>query len=138
MKTNVKIFILVSFLLISCGGNSPLRLKSPEELRKELKNREQTNYKAYLSVEYKLDKTFWTSEDVIKGIIANTASIARFKDVVVTITFFTATDTELGSKDFVVYKFFEANSKTAFEVKTKSPSATKKIGVTVKSAVPVD
>lgn len=138
MKTNVKLFILISFILFSCGGNSSLHQKSPEELRQELKTREQTNYKDYLSVKYDLTKTFWTEEDVIKGLIANTASIARFKDIVITITFFTATDTELGSQDFVEYKFFEPNSKTAFEIKTKSPSATKKIGVTIRSAVPVD
>jgi hypothetical protein len=138
MKTNVKLFILISFILFSCGGNAPLHQKSPEELRQELKTKEQTDFRNYLSVEYNLTKTFWTEEDVIKGSITNTASIARFKDIVITITFFTATDTELGSKDFVEYKFFEPNSKTAFEIKTKSPSATKKIGVTIKSAVPVD
>jgi len=138
MKTQVKLFILIPIILISCNSGTPLRQKSPEEIRQELKIKEQTSFLNYLTVEYNLDKTFWTSEDVIKGFVANSASIARFKDVVLTVTFLTATDTELGSKDYVVYKFFEPNSRTDFEIKTKSPAATKKIGVKVKTVVPVD
>lgn len=138
MKSNVKLFILISFVLISCNGNTPLHQKTAEELRQELKVKEQTNPSVYLSAEYKLDVTFWTSQDVITGFINNTASIARFKDVVLTITFLTGTDTELKSENYVIYKFCEPNSKTPFEIKTKSPSATKKIGVTVKEAIPVD
>jgi hypothetical protein len=138
MKTNVKLFALIMLVITSCNGNTPLHQKTAEELRQELKVREQTNPITYLSAEYKLNVTFWTSQDVINGFINNSASIARFKDVVLTITYFTETDTELKSENFVLYKFFEPNSKTPFEIKTKSPNATKKIGVKVKEAIPVN
>lgn len=138
MKTIVKLIVIITLVLSSCNGNTPLHQKTAEELRQELKVKEQTNPIVYLSAEYKLDVTFWTSQDVIKGFINNSASIARFKDVVLTITYFTETDTELKSENFVLYKFFEPNSKTPFEIKTKSPNATKKIEVKVKEAVPVN
>lgn len=139
METSLKLITLLTIFLIACNsGNNPLRQKSPEELRQELKVKEQKSYMDYLTVEYKLDKAFWSGNDIITGTINNSASIARFKDVVLTITFFTGTDTELKSADYVIYKFSEPNSKTPFEIRTNSPNATKKIGVRVNRAIPID
>jgi len=138
MKTLFYILMCFPILFLSCNGSGSLQQKTPEQLRQELKIREQSNIQDYLLVEYNLSTTFWTGQDVITGTINNSATVAKFKDVVLTVIFFTETDTELGTKDYVIYKFFDPNSKTDFEIETDSPSATKKIGVRVKSAVPID
>lgn len=125
--------------MFSCGGNNPLRQKSPEELRQELKMTEHQNYNQYLTVQtntanYKL----WTDNYAITGSIKSTSSLARFKDAVLTVTFLTETDTELKSVNFVVYKFIEPNATTDFEIRTKMPSATKKYNIRIKTVIPVE
>ena len=99
---------------------------------------EQTNFNDYLSVDYNFGLAIFSDVQIIKGSIKNSATIAKFKDIVLTITFFSETNTELDSKDFVIYKFFEPNSEVNFEIRTEYPNATSKIGVTIKSVVPVD
>lgn len=138
MKVLSNLLIYVSIILFSCGGNTG-RQKSPEELRQELKMTEHQNFKQYLTVETKsADYKLWTDNYSITGSINSTASLARFKDAVLTVTFLSSTDTELKSVDFVIYKFLEPNSKTDFEIKTKMPSATKKYNVQIKTVVPID
>src|SRR5664280_2398534 len=100
MKTGLKLFTLISIILIGCNscnsGTNPLRQKSPEELRQELKETEHQNFNQYLTVHYNnADYKLWTDKYQIKGYIQNTASIARFKDAILTVTFLTETDTEL-------------------------------------------
>jgi hypothetical protein len=124
MKPYLKLFILVPFILFSCSGRSHVRQKSPEELRFELKLSEQANPTKYLTVKYSMDFKILAGQDVINGTIFNSASIAKFKDVVLTVTNITATDTELKSDDFAVYKFVEPNTKTDFEIRTTSPAGT--------------
>lgn len=121
----------------SSGSNSyePPREKTPEELRQELIEKEKQNPLDYLTVTYSLDYKVFSGKDVIKGTIYNSATMATFKDVTLRVSYSTGTDTELGSENFVVYKYVTANSSANFEIKTYSPSATKKIGVTVVSAV---
>jgi hypothetical protein len=139
MKTVVKLLILFPFIFISCNGNTnTLRQKSPEELKAELKLREHSNFNNYLSVQYKLDYKLFADEYAITGAVNNSASVARFKDAILTVTFYSGTDTQLKSLDFIIYKFFEPNSKTAYEIRTKAPGSTKKIGVTIKSVTPID
>lgn len=138
MKVLSNLLICVSIILFSCGGNT-VRQKSPEELRQELKMTEHQNFNQYLTVETKsADYKLWTNNYSITGSINSTASLARFKDAVLTVTFLSSTDTELKSVDFVIYKFLEPNSKTDFEIKTKIPSATKKYNVQIKIVVPID
>lgn len=126
----------MTVFLISCLGG-PTK-KSPEQLIQELKLMEQINFNEYLTIEYTLDVTLFSGQDIIKGHIKNSASIAKFKDIVLTVTFFSETDTQLDSKDYVVYKFLEPNSQVDFEIRTKSPKATSKIGVKVKEVTLVD
>jgi cytoskeletal protein RodZ len=114
--------------------SEPPREKTPEELRQELYAKEQKKPKEYLSVSYTLDRTIFSGKDVINGTIFNSATMATFKDVVLKVTYSTGTGTELSTDEFVVYKYVYPNSSTSFQIKTVSPSSTKKIGVKVSSA----
>ena len=140
----IALIVLMATTVFFVGCNSRgssgnfARPKTAEELRQELKTKEQSNLYDYLSVEYKLDYKLLAGKDVIKGVIKNKASIAKFKDVVLTITFFTETDTELKTQDVPIYKFVGPNSSTEFELNLTPPPGRKKIRVKIKNATPVD
>ena len=112
----------------------PPKEKTPEELRQELYAKEKRKSKDYLTISYSLDRTMFSGKDVINGYITNSATMATFKDVVVKVTCLTGTGTELRQDDYVVYQYVYPGKSTSFQIKTVSPSGTKKIGVTVVSA----
>lgn len=112
----------------------PPRQKTEEELREELYEREKKKPTDHLSVSYDLSYKILTGEDKITGTIYNSASMATFKDVVLTISYSTATGTELGSENYVVYDYVYPGSSKSFTIKTYSPKSSKQIGVKIKSA----
>ncbi|MFM1915367.1 MAG: hypothetical protein RLZZ531_1036 [Bacteroidota bacterium] len=109
-------------------------VKSESELRQDLLFKEGRNAKNYLSVDYDLTYKVLSGEDKITGTIFNSATIATFKDIVLTVTYSTATDAKLDKKDYVLYKYVYPGSSVPFTIKTYSPKSTKKIGVSIKSA----
>lgn len=119
----------------SKSNSKPPREKTPEELRQELYSKEKKKPKDYLSVSYNLDYKVFSGKDVINGTIYNSATMASFKDVVLKVTYSTGTGTELGSEEYVIYKYVYPGSSTSFQIKTVSPSSTKQIGVKIKSAI---
>jgi hypothetical protein len=83
-----------------------------------------------------LNYKVFSGKDEIKGTIYNSATLATFKDVTLTVTYSSNTGTNLYSENFVVYDFIYPGSSTDFNIKTYSPDGTKRIGVKVKSAIP--
>ena len=110
------------------------REKTPEELRKELFEKEKRKPMDYLSVSYKLNYKIFSAKDKISGSIFNSATIATFKDIILSVTYLSETDAELSRQEYSVYEYVYPNSSTKFLIKTTSPKGTKKIGVTVNSA----
>lgn len=110
------------------------RQKSSAELKQELKMRELNNPRSYLTVSYNLNYNLLSGKDIIRGKIISSATSATFKDVILTVTFSTTTNTVLGREDYVVYQYVQPNSSTDFDIRVHSPSGTKKIGIEVKSA----
>jgi len=160
-KTTMKkiLFILISataLVLTSCNSGGSFseqdRPKTPEELRMELKVQEQSSPDEYLSATATMspnrvktreaglfrDAEYGTDGYNIEGKIKNSATIARFKDVVLTVTFMSQTETVIEQKDYVFYEFYEPNSTNAFSLHLYPPDATDKFNVTVKSATAVD
>jgi hypothetical protein len=111
------------------------RQKTEDELREELNNKELRKPKEYLTVSYDLTYRVFSGKDEIKGTIYNNANFASFKDVVLTVAYFSATDTEIDRETFTVYDYVYAGSSSDFVIKTYSPQGTKKIGVYIKNAV---
>ena len=108
--------------------------KSAEELREELYSKEMRDPENYLSVSYDLSYKLISGKDEIKGVIYNSATMATFKDVVLTVTYSSKTGAELGSENYVIYDYVYAGTSTSFNLKVYSPSGTKQIGVSVQSA----
>ncbi len=72
----------------------------------------------------------------IRGTIANYATAASFKDVVVRVTFLTKTNTKIGSEDRVLYEDFPPNSQKEFYLKVKKERACKAVSMRVIRARP--
>jgi hypothetical protein len=71
-------------------------------------------------------------------LVTNSASIAKFKDIVITVSYLSDTDTEMEAKEYIMYKFFEPSSVTDFEYKVYPPSGFKNFHVEVFKATPAN
>jgi hypothetical protein len=109
-------------------------VKTESELRQDLSTKEGRNPKNYLSVDYDLTYKVLSGQDKITGRIYNTATMATFKDVVLTVSYSTETNTSLGKENYIIYDYVYPGSSVPFTIKTYSPEGRKKIGVTIKSA----
>lgn len=116
-------------------NTEPPREKTPEELKQELYEKEKQNPLNYLSVSYSTDYKLLSGKNILKGNIYNTATIATFKDVVVTVTYFTETGTVLSTQDFIVYQYVYPSNSTTFNATLTTPAGAKQVDVEVKSAI---
>lgn len=149
------LIVATTFAFTNCnsgGFSQQERLKTAEELRMELELQEQISPNEYLSATATMspnrvktreaglfrDAEYGTDGYNIEGTIKNTATIARFKDVVLTVTFMSQTKTVIEEKDYVFYEFCEPNSTKAFSLHLYPPDATDRFNVTVKNATAVD
>lgn len=143
-------------LFASCnGGAAPATIempKTPEELKMELAAQEKAEPLTYLTIDATMredevmtreEGLFHSAEyspdgNTIHGTITNTATIAKFKDVVLSVTFYSQTDTPIETKDFTIYEFYEPNKVSNFELKVYPPETMAKFGIEIKNATAVD
>lgn len=148
-KILLPFIITVCLISFSCNEKSE-RPKTAEELKLELALQEEENPTQYIQtidVTMKENKiqtrnaTLFRSSkhkidgSIISGTIKNSATIAKFKDVVLTVSFMSQTGTVIEQKDYVIYEFYQPKSSKPFELKVYEPSATEKFNVEVKNAV---
>jgi hypothetical protein len=144
----MKLYLITALLIISIGNKS--YAQSPEKLRVELQKDESHHPATYLKAintkcenvvtqkqdlfhQQKIDKNRWN----ITGQIINYAAIASFKDVVLTVSFYTQTNTFLGSADFTIYQYLNPKGTIPFQIITNGPDAIGSYNVSVKSAIPI-
>ena len=148
MKTNVYTLIIATALMTSCNSGSgttdgsdspPVEVqKTPEQLRAELKQQEQAAPNDYLSADGTYRENIWGDKLKIKCNLHNKATLASFKDIVVRVTFYTKTDTELSAKEYTIYEIVKANSDKEVNMKIDTYKDVAKIGWTVVSATALD
>jgi len=154
MKT---LFILIVALLVisSCNrsdGNLYNSPKSDEELKMTLEQREQSSPLKYLSggelnmqqhqkkvrnggifrqAEYENDGA------TISGRIKNNATLATYKDLNLTISFMSGTNTLLDEQSFVIYEYFKPGEETYISFRIPNvPSAMSKWSYSIDGASP--
>lgn len=113
-------------------GNEP----SYEEKKMSIEEEEKANPARFLTATGTYRNTYSGSKMRVEGEIISTATVANFKDVVVQFTYFSATDTELGSEKYVLYDFVNAGRSVKFSWKIDVPEACSKLGMDVVSATP--
>jgi len=146
--------LILSFFFCACSNTDNKQFitekpKTAEELREELKSREDANSQQYLNgslnmkTNSKLIAKHWFSADeyapdgvTISGVIKNTASIARFKDVRLRINWISETESIINSTDFTVYKEIGPSKEIEFSFKTYPPDATRRFSYEILGATP--
>lgn len=124
-------------MLSGCDSvnSSVSREKTAEELRAELRNTELLEPLRYL----RLDSTRmeanrvkvkdnWIRADeyatrgyYMSGVVKNTATLAKYKDVKIVVDFYSKTQTLISSSELVMYEFYEPGSRKSFKQLMKTP-----------------
>lgn len=114
--------------------NPTIREKTPEELRAELKLKEETHPEQYIIANITTREN-WIGETVIEGSVNNTATVAVFKDVVIEMSFISKTGSIIGIKNFTVYEIINPQQNVGIKkIKIFAPGETKSFSVRVVSA----
>lgn len=159
MKKIIATLFCSTLIFGGCGGGATSAAafeeqqtpKTPEELKMDLVTQEEAAPLTYLTVDgtMRADEVQTRSEglfhsaeyspdgNTIHGTIVNSATLAKFKDVKILITYYSQTDTPINTEEKIFYEFYTPNSTTAFELKVYPPSDMAKFGMEVKSATPV-
>ncbi len=154
MRRNILlIFTIIYFAASSCNSGVEVRTKpkTPEELRAELETHEKAHPLNYLmadSTELKpnrvkvKDNWFRSDEYETKGYhfncsIVNNATIAKFKDVVLRISYYSQTRSLIATKELTIYEYFEPRSNKRFKELLNPPDDMSAYDVAVISAIPV-
>jgi hypothetical protein len=148
MKNLILVMLTIVFLA-ACNSKKEFHEtetpKTPEELKAELKMDEESNPIKYLEIDGKMhDSILKTREEsffhnaefkkigtLINGTIKNKASVAKFKDAVMKVSYYSATNTEISSETHTMYQFYEPNSEKKFSVMIKKPEETKGFGIEI-------
>jgi hypothetical protein len=136
--------IIAAALMTSCsgGGSGSSSLGFPTEQTYEekilsIEEEEKANPKRFLDASGSYRENVLGTKMRIFGNVTSSATKANFKDIVIKVTYYSATDTDLGSDNFVLYKFVNAGTTVSFEWKIDKPSGCSKLGWEVVSATPL-
>ncbi len=109
--------------------------KTTEELRAELQLQELNNPLEYLTTKTTIkinhvmvrresifhDAEYENDGYLIEGTITNNADLAKFKDVVVRVIFYSATQTEIGSKEYTFYEYYKPHTNKPISLQVYPP-----------------
>jgi hypothetical protein len=112
------------------------RPKTAAELRAELLAQEQSDPTTYLVVAGTHRRNF-IGQLVLEGYVGSAATLATFKDPVLSVTWYSKTGTEVGTKEYPIYEVVSAKGKAHFKLKTDAPDyvATVALGISGATAV---
>jgi len=128
------LIILPVFFLIGCNGFNE-KPKTAEQLKFELKTKEVNSPLIYLSnknvtlkpLQKKVrnaglfrDAEYSDDGALIQGNIINKATLAKYKDLRFTLSFYSRTETLIDEQSYVLYDYYEPNSTKPFKVRIES------------------
>ncbi|TFZ65634.1 hypothetical protein E4631_15560 [Hymenobacter sp. UV11] len=111
--------------------------KTAEELRAELLVREEQSPDEQLRIKGTSRRNF-IDQLVLEGTIKNTATLATFKDPILTVVWYSKTKTELDTKQYRIYELVRAKHSIPFKLKTDAPSYVATVAMGVSDATPVE
>lgn len=145
-------FLLLPALLQSCSPGTAYtsdssgagsltasieRPKTAAELRAELLAQEQGSLEEYLQVEATYHRNF-INQLVLEGDIASSATLATYKDPVLSVTWVSKTNTELETVQYPMYEIVRSRGATHFKLKTSSPGYVASVRIGIAGATPVE
>lgn len=108
---------------------------SPDELREQLLNKEQSNPLKYLTINGSMTEnkvkvqngtmfrsSKWKKDGyILEGYIGNSASIASFKDIKIVVSFVSSTGSIIEETDFIVYDYVPSTDGITYKKKIYAP-----------------
>lgn len=111
--------------------------KTAEEIKAELKQKEQQEFYKYIHAKASMRKNI-IGETVLEGTISNAATLTSFKDVVLEVTFISKTGTEIETQNQTVYEIVKPGGLVPFKIKTIASKAAKDFSFSIANATPID
>ena len=139
---NLALFIFL-IIITSCnnsgnGSSSSTSLSESQTYEQKVMSVEETeksNPSKFLKADGTYNENFWGDKFKLHGTVTNTATVAKFKDIVIEVIFYTKTDTELGRERYVLYEKVNPHQTINFEWKLDKPNGSiKKMGWNVVKA----
>jgi hypothetical protein len=131
------LFIAFSFFLFTACNSDSAYEPTHEDIKISLEETEKSSPTEFLKANGTYRQNL-IDQWVLEGIISNTASLAKYKDVVLRIVYYSKTQTEIGSEEKTLFEYFKPNTQQNFKIKTAGFEGTTSIGFEVISANAVD
>lgn len=108
--------------------------RTEEEIKTDLKTREQMSPLDYLSTDGTYRKNL-LGEMVLEGTISNSATLASYKDVTLWVTGYSKTNSEVGKWEEIVYEVIKPGMSKKFKIKWMLPKAVKSVNWEIHAAI---
>jgi hypothetical protein len=132
--TTIVFLSVFTFSSFSCRQNGAGNTRNDEATYQEkvmsVEEIERSNPARFLVTGGTYRENFWGDLMKVHGTVENKATVANYKDVVIVITFYSATETVLDRKKYTIYDYFPAHSTKPFDLKVARPNACTKLGWT--------
>lgn len=133
MKSLISVLI-IAFFCTACNDVAEKMEKDSYEKSKEtLAQKEAKNPTRFLVVTAS-DKKNLIGQTVIKGTIANTATVCWYKDIVLKMSFYSKTKVLLEEGNETIYEVVGPNNVKKFKTKYFAPKGTDSVAIVVTSA----
>jgi len=132
MKKIIPAILILNVAFSTCNSNDKTATEKDkyEQTKETLEQTEKKNPLRFLSVEGS-DKKNLIGQTVIRGTITNKATVARFKDIDVELSFFSKTGALLQKDHEVIYETIAPGNSTNFKTKTRAPVGTDSVAMNI-------
>lgn len=113
------------------------RPKTAAELRAELLAQEQAAPTDYLDVAGTYRRNL-IGQLVLEGDIVSKATLATYKDPRLSVTWYSKTQTEIGTQQYPVYEVLTPHGAAHFKLKTNAPGEVATVSLGIAGATPVE
>lgn len=142
--------LVLALAIGRCSDSSAVEKTDPVKMTLLLQEQQQPGKYLTVNSEMRPDDMkvkniglFWDAEyapdgHTIYGKIKNTASLAQFTELVLSVSYYTANDTHIETREFVLHDVYKPHSEKDFELKVYPPDAMAKYKVEIKGATVVN
>ncbi len=131
------LYVLVAAAITSCNNDdNKTKTKDPdgyEKTKETLGEKEQKDPARFLDVDEKDRKNFF-GQTVVKATITNNATVASYKDIELTLEFFSKTKVRLTEEKETVFETINPGKSIKFKSKYFAPKGTDSVAIKVVGA----
>lgn len=124
----------LAFFKGNASGDGSSSTSTYQEKVMSVEEMERAEPTKFLSASASYKENFWGNKLKVQGTITNSATAVTFKDAVIRITYYSKTNTALGSTENTIYEALPPTSNVNFEFKVDNYKDVASLGVEIISA----